>query len=708
MVNRYTVFQPQQYVETYVPLPLEFINQQGAMKQADLDKHRKELESDTDPLSKIGNLSFSLKAYDREGNIVDKSNTELEDYKNSVVNSLYNERNELANDLATGKIDDNEFKRKSKLHINKAATAYNQLASYKDNIEAIKKANEEYAKSKEFGLDPSYGTDMLEYNTEYLNKASKGIYDAYSQQAISDKFDMQKAVLEFKFKDEGGETVSIGEYITKNGWNGVTKERVKAAASQIFNDPNSDVNRNAERVLRHQMRLNPEMFKSNEDIENYYNQLKDNFIQSSILEHAGIVEKADAKNNSLYNQQQRFARQDAQTKAAFEMSLQYVGADPSTSQNDNNMTRIAQSVTGSDNFEFRDGELHYNPVKEGTEYINVFGKNYDAKKAKADGAIEIDGVKFAVTSGPNGQLNVMLPKGDGWEGVNYTIKKAGKNQGLLDDAKKINAIAKRLGYTGGDMKGNQKALESYMMDVYNLESTSTAFPVGLESWLSKEFGTNVDKDGNILNPAQLSNMTLKTADGQLVKGDSNTDEATIKANTLKGARISGFSKSLTNKNIKAGDLEITGNNGMRYILSTGKQNLKDASAASHRLLQSVNDWVMEGKKDHDYSELENNIRGILNVSKDAIHVTTQETAADGLVYTSFVFNNGGKLEKKVLVGDSKGNLVEKDPISLSEAARRMDSAGMLKHLSFYNKDATKRQEKDNSENIITEYEGSEE
>lgn len=310
MVNRYTVFQPQQYVETYVPLPLDFINQQGAMKQADLDKHRKELESDTDPLSKIGDLSFSLKAYDREGNIIDKSNTELENYKKSQLGLLYSERDQLANDLASGKIDDNEFKRRSKLHINKASKTYNELASYKSNIDAIKKANEEYAKSKEFGLDPSYGTDMLEYNTEYLDKASKGIYDPYSQQAISDKFDMQKAVLEFKFKDEGGETVSIGEYITKNGWNGVTKERVKAAASQIFNDPNSDVNRNAERVLRHQMRLNPEMFKSNEDVENYYNQLKDNFIQSSILEHAGIVEKADAKNNSLYNQQRRFDRED--------------------------------------------------------------------------------------------------------------------------------------------------------------------------------------------------------------------------------------------------------------------------------------------------------------------------------------------------------------------------------------------------------------
>lgn len=722
MANRYTVYNPQEYVETYVPLPIQDMKEMLMYKQKGADMTQNALDTSTDPLAKL-KVNAGLKIYDRNNNVID-ANVGLEKQKNRLMQELDTERAELADALVNKKLTESEYNSKSRAHINKAKQAYSQLAGTEEILSTINKQNDEMAKNSDYAKSRHYGTELLEYNTNWVNDYMKdGVYKPYTPPSISKEFDLGKDVMananNWKEHTENASSYLQDGYIRDYKSKGITGTRVYDYVNNLWDSKSFGAKADSDLQIKDRLRSQGIALdtKASDIIPGYKGdgtifdvlnkQAKEDYAKSlgDVLIHQDISTKI--RNDSKANQQQRFNREDEQAKAAFEMGLQYVGADPSTSQNDSNLTRITQSVTGSDNFEFRDGKLHYNPIKEGTEYINVFGKNYDAKKAQADGNIEINGVKFAVTSGPSGQLNVMLPNGDSWQGVNYTVKKANANQGLVNDATKISQVAKRLGYTGGDMKGNQDAIGAYMMDVYNLESTSTAFPVGLETWLSKEFGTNVDKEGNILNPAQLSNMTLKTADGEVVKGDDNADIATIKANKLKGARISGFSKSLTNKNIKAGDLEVTGSDGMRYILSTGKQNLKDASSASHKLLQSVNDWVIEGKKDHDYSELENNIRGIMNVSKDAIHVTSQQKADDNLLYTSFIFNNGGKLEKKVLVTDNKGNLVEKDPISLSEAARRMDSAGMAKHLPFYNKDATKRQEKDYSENI-TEYEESEE
>lgn len=694
-VNRYTGFQPQQYVSTYVPLPLEYIDQVGALKQGVLDKQKQELESDTDPFNKLGDLSISLKGYTDEG-VGDLVYNDLELAKQQAISELSAERNKLASDLQSGKIDDDEFKRLSKQHVAKASNVYNQLNSYKTEVDAIKKYNEEFSKNAEFGLNPYFGERALSTNTKYINDLKSGNIKPFVGVDIAEKYDIEETLKDMStnWTKEGGESVeALQGYINKYGWEGIKKHRVYDYASDEFDNPMSKVNQYAN--LEADFILNSSGITDDKIRNKLKSEIlqdrKDKFVESAVNRIAGIKRTADKKSDAT----QLRAMDEMDRLKGFEMGLQFVGADPNNKQNDSNLTRVLQKTLGSNNFEFRNGELHYNPIQEGTKYINVFGKNFDAKKAEADGNIEINGVKFAVTSGGDGKLNVMLPDGNSWKGVNYDIKTASKNQGLLSDAQKLDSVAKRLGYTGSDMKGKQKALENYMMDVYNLEATSTAFPVGLENWLSKEFGTNVDKEGNILNPAQLSNMTLKNADGTVYKGN---DESTIladKANILKGARISGFSKSLISSDIKPGDLEITGADGNRYILSTGKSNLEQASKKSLKLMKSVNNWIINGDKDYDYSAIENSIRSSLgnNITKDAIHVTGQEVVGED-VYTAYVFNNKGITEKKVLITDKEGN--PKDQVSLAEAARRMDTEGIKQHLSFYNPKSTERQEKEYS------------
>lgn len=312
MANRYNeLLDSQKYVETYVPLPLSIINQAGAAKQKDLDLHKKNLSEDSDPLNKIGNLSFTLKKYDRNNNIVDESNTELEDYKQSTIKQLASERDQLAGDLASGKISDTDFKAKSFQHIKKATNAYNELAGYKTNVDAIAEANKEYAKSEAFGLDQGYGTNMLEYNTNYLDNARKGSYDSYSQQAIAKEFDIQTAIKNYTFKDAGGNKVTIGDYITSSGSTGVKAERVRDAAERIFSDENSDVYRNARRSLQHDIRMSPGKYKTQADVEKAWKEKQLNFVQASVDEHAGTIYKEDAKANSFALQKQRFDREDA-------------------------------------------------------------------------------------------------------------------------------------------------------------------------------------------------------------------------------------------------------------------------------------------------------------------------------------------------------------------------------------------------------------
>jgi hypothetical protein len=334
-VNRYTEFNPQQYVSTYVPLPLEYIDQVGAMKQADLDKHKKAIEDDTDPLSKIGNLSTVLKTYDGKGNIVDTEYNQLEDYRQQSLQNLSTEREKLSSDLAMGKITDEEFKQKSASHIKNATNVYNQLQGYKTEVDKINKYNEEFSKNKAYAQDPYYAQRALAYNTEFMKK---GDVRNFAGVDIADTFDFQDAVKNFTFKDEGNQTVSLGDYIFKSGDKGVTKDRVQYAASQIFNNPTSKINQYVNMSVDHYLslygltgneteypdgnKITIEKVEKDKDGKlitkeipvSYRQKLMaeqaESFIKSAETEHAGMIHNESASANPFAIQKRSFDRTD--------------------------------------------------------------------------------------------------------------------------------------------------------------------------------------------------------------------------------------------------------------------------------------------------------------------------------------------------------------------------------------------------------------
>jgi len=263
-------------------------------------------------------------------------------------------------------------------------------------------------------------------------------------------------------------------------------------------------------------------------------------------------------------------------------------------------------------------------------------------------------------------------------------------------------MASRLGYTGKDMDGSMKAIEKYMGTIYNLETQATQFPVGFENYLSKEFSIKTDKEGTIIDPGHLANVTIKNANGEAVKGEKGS-VADTKKQILKGARLTGFSKTLTNDNIKPGDIEMLGSDGQRYIISTGKQNLQESATKSHRLLTSINDYVMKGTKSihkDEASELEDGISGYLNkkfgasITKGAINVTNKEVDSRGNEYITYIINGPtGEPQPGTLIfsRDSKtGTYVPQANVPLMEAARMLDSDGLHKNVKFYDPKSTDR------------------
>jgi len=79
-MNRFNqLIEPNQYVSTYVPLPLEFINQEGAQKQKAFDTNKSALEK-----SVLDNAVKSIEEHD--------------DYRNQYLKSFNDQASALLND----------------------------------------------------------------------------------------------------------------------------------------------------------------------------------------------------------------------------------------------------------------------------------------------------------------------------------------------------------------------------------------------------------------------------------------------------------------------------------------------------------------------------------------------------------------------------------------------------------------------------------
>lgn len=751
-VNRYTVFQPQQYVETYVPLPLDFINQQGDMLQKDLDKHKSALSEDTDPLSKLGDLSFSMKTYDRKGNIIDSVDDTLEKKKNNIVKQLSLEREQLSKDLVDNKITVDEFKARSKHHISKASTAYNELNVHRENVKKITDAQKEYAKQDHFGRDSYYGDKLIEYGTDYMDKVKRGVYDPYVEQSIADKFDRNEALAKqttnWTKSGSAKDNIVSDEYINTHGWIGVGDTEVERYAESTWQNLSDPIRQDSElRVshILHKYGLTGEETKNEkgEDLtyknpftgetkkvnarELFLNEQRDNYKQELILRVAGGISKDLLKTNTPGLRRLDIAKEDAERAAKFKLDLGKVATPSDATQTIESLNNKIKSDLGDGYSIDENNILHYAPntkddvyYPDGTkkQFINVYGKEFDVEEG-----VTLNGQRYRVDyNDETGNYMVQLPEGSGYKWVTY--KPYTKKESTVEDVKeateRLTKAVKRLGYTpnpvinskgetiSGGVEDAKEVYTNYLNTLTQQTEYSVKFGSELVDWMNKYYGVKGKRDakGNLIisDPGDLASMTVKTASGSLI------DDAE-KNNILSGAEIRGFSKSAYKKSIKPGDLEIVTTTGERYILETGSKSLADATIKSDRLMKSYNDYFTTGQAysatQYTTQQLTAAIAKNAGVDKLNLNVVGSEENDKGEIYVSTMMT----VNKKPILTVYKlnPNLTLQKNLKPIEAAQELDSEGLIKNIGIIDPKEASRVSKTNYEqnientNIIDEY-----
>lgn len=733
-VNRYVSIDYNAPMSNYVKPPLEMLQAVGSAMQDKYDTSLKELNTSTDPIGKI-NLQSGMKIYDKTapGGITDVS-TQWENHKSQYMKMLDDERQSIVDDYLKDQ-DTNKFNQRKNQYINKAKMVHSDLASKEQIAKQIVKQNEELSKSESFARNPAYAAKQISYNTNYINSLLKGDAGEYMAPGVAKQIDMEdvinKDTTNWKQSDLGSTAYTDGQYIHDINTKGITGTRVYDYANRVWNDPNHSARAMANLELEHYLGTTGQKYNDEHPYKDYQRDSKGNIVkgkdgQPIMVDKKGKLgdlfleqKKQDYSNAladklvhtekdvnlksdayGLYNMKKADAEEEARRQ--YELSIQDVAAAGAST--DESFTKVVKNVLG-DKFDFVGGKLHYNATQEGEQYVNILGKEIPYSELTNTSTSKLKQLfPFAsVSSTGKDKVSIMMPDDNGnWANYEYKVNTRGKNEGLMNDHKNVTEMASRLGYTGKDMDGSMKAIEKYMGTIYNLETQATQFPSGFENYLSNEFNTKVDKEGNILDPGHLANVTIKNANGETVKGENGTI-ADTKKNILKGARLSGFSKTLTNDNIKPGDIEMVGSDGQRYIISTGKQNLQESATKSHRLLTSINDYVMKGTKSihkDEASELEDGISGYLNkkfgasITKGAINVTNKEVDSRGNEYITYIINGPtGEPQPGTLIfsRDSKtGTYVPQANVPLMEAARMLDSDGLHKHVKFYDPKSTDR------------------
>lgn len=737
-VNRYTQVNYDVPYSSYVKPPLEMLQAVGAGMQDKYDNSLKELNTSSDPIGKL-KLQAGLKIYDKSapGGITDVS-TQWENHKSQYLQMLDIEKQSIIDDYLKDQ-DTGKFNQRKNQYLNKAKMVHSDLASKEQIAGQIVAQNEALSKSESFAKNPAYAAKQISYNTNYINNLLNGNAGEYMAPGVAKEVDMEdvinKDTSNWQKSDLGSTAYTDGQYIHDINTKGITGTRVYDYANRVWNDPNHSARAMANLELEHYLGITGQGYNDKHTYKDYQRDSKGNIVkgkdgQPVMVDKKGKIgdlfmeqKKQDYSNAladklvhveknvglksdayGLYNMKKADAEEEQRRQ--FEMSIQDVAAAGAST--DESFTQVAKSVLG-DKFDFVGGKLHYNATQEGDKFVNILGKEISVKDLSNESTSKLKQLfPFAQVGSFTGKgYQIMMPndKGD-WETYEYKVNTKAKNDGLMKDRENVTDMAKRLGYTGKDMDGSMKAVEKYMNTVYNLETQATQFPSGFENYLSNEFNTKLDDKGNILDPGHLANVTIKNANGESIKAEEGSI-ADMKKNILKGARLSGFSKTLTNDNIKPGDMEMVGSDGQRYIISTGKQNLQKAATKSHRLLTSVNNYVMKGNKSIDTKEadvLETGISSYLNkkfganITKGAINVTNKEVDSRGNEYITYIINGpNGEPQPGTLIfkQDPKtGTYVPQANVPLMEAARLLDSDGTAEHVKFFNPKSTDRFTKD--------------
>lgn len=222
------LLKPQEYVSTYVPLPLDLINQAGAAKQAKMDKTRAELSTETEPLAKY-NVNASVKTYGPNG--IQDQDLGFKDRQIELINNISKKRDALAERLASGKVDPNDIE-VYQLH-KEAIAAAAELSQYEEVAKQVQRSNEDFSKDKNYGKQNFLANNRLQYNTDFLNNLkSTGNVSAYNPSGVADYTNRSKEVSDYASKVGTEQLNSVISATSRPGYiygydkSGVTESKI--------------------------------------------------------------------------------------------------------------------------------------------------------------------------------------------------------------------------------------------------------------------------------------------------------------------------------------------------------------------------------------------------------------------------------------------------------------------------------------------------
>ncbi len=237
MAGQYDQYYNQRYVSNYVPMPLDFIAQQGAMKQSQYDNALNETQTSTDPLGKIS-VAGSLKTYGKTG--IEDTDLGFEQRKNQLVTSLNAKREALAEGLASGKIDPRD---PSIYQLKKESLAAAQeLQGYSEIAKQVKANNDEISKNKDYAKQQYLGNPAIQYNTNFLKELHEGKATSYNPVGLAGYTDRPKEVSDYASKvGEDQLAAYIGTdkrpgYIYEFSKSGKTKDKIESGFDNWYNN----------------------------------------------------------------------------------------------------------------------------------------------------------------------------------------------------------------------------------------------------------------------------------------------------------------------------------------------------------------------------------------------------------------------------------------------------------------------------------------
>jgi hypothetical protein len=691
MANRFDTPQKQEYVSQYVPMPLDYLS--GLAKEYNVNQEKK-LQEGIDIAGKNWNFlpsdyEYSKKAKKEIENAVAEFGDK--DFSDPIIKREWSKKkNELVSrlsptgDLGAIQANYDAYKAYEKNILDKAKDlgwSQNELRSH------LNQAKESFAGTVQDGNINYFAGEGVANYVDANEWASKALKDVAADTGIS-------KLKNYGSLNEVTQAFASGE-IEHKDYNKIMSSLLSRAAgdeklkSSLEQEGRFKGQKGWSDFIARDENGKPLVDESGTLIPNTKTPFG-NILQGIAYGAQYQKEKQDYMKVSdplkLYNLKKRSDEEDINKQMLW--TSQGIPTDPKNVNNDSGINTVLKNTDNNlgNDWEFKDGKLSLkNLTGKTVDVVNINGKQYGLDNLPEGYKAETTSGIYMPGAGSSGGKSSTVVKGPDGKNVTITSKPV-TEQDHVNANKNLIKLGQRLGVSSGKFADYKNAVEEYLKTANTFQMNFTAFDEGTKQALSKAFGASVDKDGNVVNPGQLSFSTVKTLDGKPLEAE---DLELVKANILNNSKILGPAKSLTNSNYKAGDLYLQSKDPKTgepriFIINTNNVDFNRANQASTSLTQSINNFIQQGVVDN--SPLLTKVNKAVGATGNQKFVSAQQDSK-GNVYASFVKGNkkdaNGRpiIEFGVTMFNTNGQPI---PMTLDEANKLLDKDNISPLLPTYN------------------------